>query len=310
MPRLPWTSRRAVSVAVKVLILALLGLYALWGTILSSESFKTLTSTSSTTPCHHSGNPTIVYGHLHMAKTAGTTINAKLALLYERVCGNKGFSFNAYQRNEINKQEAQMFHGNALAKPIPMEDITNWGLEDCDYISMETAEFDAEGHGYPPFWEQTSNDLYRKANLTMELHIPCRDPLEHLMSLCNYKRKEFNCSNPDLEQEFWRCNTLGRSLRFHINFTKLPHVVTKCFNPIPADTYIHYMGQRLQPRRVTDVLVNISTNRPRQRDSECIWKDQNQHVRDQMLKIMLDMDYYKYCSNCIGTKDDLLLLPT
>ena len=38
-----------------------------------------------------------------MAKTAGTAINGILALKYERVCGNKGSSYNFEQINYVNK---------------------------------------------------------------------------------------------------------------------------------------------------------------------------------------------------------------
>ena len=41
----------------------------------------------------------ITYGHIHMAKTAGTTLNSMLALNFERVCGHKGYSFDYYQAN-------------------------------------------------------------------------------------------------------------------------------------------------------------------------------------------------------------------
>lgn len=46
----------------------------------------------------------VVYGHVRMTKTAGTEINAELALRAERVCGNKGYSLNAYQENRINER--------------------------------------------------------------------------------------------------------------------------------------------------------------------------------------------------------------
>jgi hypothetical protein len=42
----------------------------------------------------------VVYGHVHLGKTAGTTINGELALHFERVCGNKGYSYDAYQFNK------------------------------------------------------------------------------------------------------------------------------------------------------------------------------------------------------------------
>lgn len=46
----------------------------------------------------HTGQP-VIFGHFHMAKTGGTDLNGELALRFERVCGNKGYSYDAFQAN-------------------------------------------------------------------------------------------------------------------------------------------------------------------------------------------------------------------
>jgi hypothetical protein len=47
---------------------------------------------------------TKIYGHLHFPKTAGSNLNGLMASKYERVCGNKGFSYDSYQFNSrLNK---------------------------------------------------------------------------------------------------------------------------------------------------------------------------------------------------------------
>ena len=43
---------------------------------------------------------TAVIGHVHMAKTGGTTLNGLLALNYETVCGHKGYSFDYFKANQ------------------------------------------------------------------------------------------------------------------------------------------------------------------------------------------------------------------
>jgi hypothetical protein len=40
-----------------------------------------------------------IYGHLHFPKTAGSSLNSLMASKYERVCGNKGYSYDSYQHN-------------------------------------------------------------------------------------------------------------------------------------------------------------------------------------------------------------------
>jgi len=69
-----------------------------------------------------------------------------------------------------------------------------------------------------------------------------------------------------------------------------------------------YMSQFLQPRRITADFVKVKTNEVRQKDQECIWKEEYAEVRQRMNKLMVEtMDYYKYCRSCLGTKDDLLV---
>jgi hypothetical protein len=85
----------------------------------------------------------VVYGHVHMAKTAGTTINGELALHFERVCGNKGWSYDAYQFNErVNASGSssvhapkdmisQQYKGYNRGK-VPGKVMNEIGFEDCD----------------------------------------------------------------------------------------------------------------------------------------------------------------------------------
>ena len=68
-------------------------------------------------------NNNVVYGHIHMAKTAGSTINGRLSLDFERVCGNKGYSFDSYRRKGLGHS---------------WDEFKKWGWEDCDYLSWET----------------------------------------------------------------------------------------------------------------------------------------------------------------------------
>lgn len=137
----------------------------------------------------------VIYGHVHMAKTGGSSINGMLALQYERVCGNKGYSFNAYQANNKNTR------GETNQKYM-----VDWGFEDCDYISVETGY--SVWRNWGSFWIPMT-EYFHSLNMTMELHVPCRDPLEHLMSMCNMKRRSFDCETSDLEHEFSLCSNHG-----------------------------------------------------------------------------------------------------
>ena len=85
-------------------------------------------------------HPPILYGHVHMAKTGGTSLNGILANTFERVCGHKGYSYDAFQDNErakILEKEGQRIRpqGRSKVKPLIMKEI---GFEECDYISQES----------------------------------------------------------------------------------------------------------------------------------------------------------------------------
>lgn len=99
--------------------------------------------------------PSTVYGLVHMAKTAGTEINGEWACHFERVCGNKGYSYDILETNrrfqdwrndphhEPKVLEAQADLHDAVGKVygskrnrarVPMEWMQEIGFEDCDYM--------------------------------------------------------------------------------------------------------------------------------------------------------------------------------
>ena len=44
-------------------------------------------------------NDTILYAHVHVEETESSHVNEALSLNYERVCGHRGYSYDAYQAN-------------------------------------------------------------------------------------------------------------------------------------------------------------------------------------------------------------------
>jgi len=57
---------------------------------------------------------------------------------------------------------------------VPLQLMDERGYEDCDYVSHEE-NFD--------FWKSFGTN-----ETPMELHVPCRDPIDHLSSMYNHKR--------------------------------------------------------------------------------------------------------------------------
>ncbi len=171
--------------------------------------------------------------------------------------------------------------------PTIMDEI---GFEDCDYIALEFK------------WV---NWIDIAAMWPLQLNVPCREPLEHLMSQCNYQNISFDCNATDLHLGVEKC-LIGMS-RFHLKMTQLQNVTMKCFNPIPVKPYLELMDQFLQRKRIEIPYVHRDSNKPRHKDDECIWE--NPDVADRVLKILHSFDYYKWCKECIGSENDLLRVP-
>ncbi len=231
----------------------------------------------------------VIFGHIHMARTAGSSLNWNLSNHFERVCGNKGYSYDAYIKGTDVKQAN-------IVKSI--------GFEDCDYISMEAD---------PDFWFQF--DHFH--NTPMELHVPCREPIDYLMSLCNYemvrgRAQAFDCddlsSNSSNEEIADTVNVCLRFIgRFDNKLTKLQHVQLKCFDfKQQFKSYIDYMGTKLQARRFVadEPKKQVKTPWPRHKDKECIWKDEGLKRRVEEY-LVSEVPYFRYCKACVGSENDV-----
>jgi len=261
-----------------------------------------------------SWNPSlpVTYGLVHMARSGGSAINHILALKYERVCGNKGSSYNAYEINEKKRLHPPLTytdiqitakimtrHADKTGKKVK-EDAYMIGFDDCDYIAMEVKA---------NIWQEHMGDLHRP----LELHVPCRDPIDHLMSMCTFRRQKFRCnvSNEELQIQVDGCihNFLKR---FSMDMAPSPNFTMKCFSsPSKIDSYIEYMGERLQKKRIqpSEYFDRTSNKWPRHKETECIWEKANEGVRKRVEEMIFKHKsgkYFKYCKNCIGSENDLL----
>ena len=192
--------------------------------------------------------------------------------------------------------------------------MTEIGYEDCDYIAHEESW---------TLWPDTI--LPQLANVpfkTLELHVPCRKPaLDHLLSMCNFFYVSFDyCqagSDPShLKRLINKC-LRGLTLRYHPHLTqpsKNNHyhynktVTVKCFQPIPVETYVQYMSQRLRPKRKHDTIYHHrATNKNRNRTNECIWNDLT--LQQEVHNTLLQIDpYFRFCDQCLGSENDLFFV--
>lgn len=272
--------------------------------MLGNNSTRNTSSTSNTTIGYIRYPKT--FGHLHYAKTAGTEINSELAAHFERVCGHKGYSSDFYQfnqrvhqlANDTTIQGTDLVHmgGDIIARlqktfnrgRVPYDVMEEVGFEDCDYISQEFKW---------TFWPK----VLKKVG-PIELHVPCRDSISILMSQCNHHGHPFDCKASDLQKEIDSCVFLTN--RFDSMLTRIPDLTLKCFNPIPIDPYLDYMGNFLQRRRIETTPVHRDTNKPRDKSRECIWN--NETAKTTVHQLLMKIDYHKFCQDCIGGEHDLL----
>lgn len=237
---------------------------------------------------------TILYGHIHMSKTGGSSLNGIMANKFERVCGHKGNSNDAYADNERAKQLTGRVTKSPRFRTAP-ERLVQTGFEDCDYVSHEV---------HWSFWKDTFAGR-KFHNMEMELHVPCRSTIDHLMSQCNHGNKTLDCAAED-DYEFFQSVKRCKATMERFNRALLDNFTVKCFDFKKQFTvYTEYMSQRLQPRRiVSSPYVKRETNVPRNKAQECIWKDQSLMAKAEKY-LFSQYDYFAFCNECMGSENEI-----
>lgn len=234
--------------------------------------------------------PNVMYGHVHVAKTGGTSINGMFANKFERVCGHKGYSYDAYTDNERAKRGKVKKY---RVKPKQMNEI---GYENCDYVSNEVNW---------EFWINKFDDS-KFHGIQMELHVPCRERIDHLMSQCNFKKLDLDCDAPSDEYFFESVDKCFTFLKDRYQHDLKDHFDVKCFDfKKQFTTYTQYMSDKLQPRRlVSEPFIKRETNRPRNITHECIWEKPD--LLEKTNAYLLDhVPYYQFCDACMGSEQEI-----
>lgn len=182
------------------------------------------------------------------------------------------------------------------------------GFDDCDYVSNEVPH---------RWWVNTFGD-HKFHDIQMELHVPCRDPIDHLMSQCNYEelntgkfiKQDLACDAASDEEYFKSVRDCFVHINERFSNDLLNHFDVKCYDFKQQFTgYITYMDSYLESRRYeTDQYVQRETNSPRDKDSECIWKrpDLLEKTRNYLIN---NVDYYGFCNKCLGSEDEIAVAP-
>lgn len=230
----------------------------------------------------------VMYGHIHIAKTGGTTLNLLMANKYENVCGHKGYSYDfvqANRRSKIHPGEADdLYHKkykNFDRTRVPSKIMDEIGYEDCHWISNEIS-FE--------WWRRFEN-----WHEPVELHLPCRDPIEHLLSQRNYKNlPNINCttfSQQDVDK------SLVSHDRFNFNILKtFKNITISCISFKDQFDGTYEKSLNLVRKRYSENLHTLKTNKDRSNES-CI--NENIHLNRRIRKYMVNnIDYYKFCHTC------------
>ena len=169
--------------------------------------------------------------------------------------------------------------------PVNMDDTLNVGFDDCDWISAEQPW---------EFWKQFEN-----SPIDLELHVPCRKPLEQVISQCAQKNYNFDCDAPNFEFQVRKC---GRHSRFSYELTKMKNIQIKCFDAMNHhDDYLSLMSKQLQTK--SHQFERPPVHRPHNKTANCILEKESLIVRAR--REVMAMDIHKFCDKCIGSKDDL-----
>lgn len=173
------------------------------------------------------------------------------------------------------------------------------GFEECDWISQETRNW---------MWWGTNFPNGKLHGVPVELHVPCREPVDHLMSMCNHGNDIFTCdqaSEEDIGKAVSSCGTIQFLIRYSNRLRESFRV--RCFGHGNFTSYVEHMSTILSERRfVGSEYVRWKNNADRNKSDECIWK--NESLREKVKEHLLAVhDYYKFCDECMGSKDELQL---
>ena len=111
-----------------------------------------------------------IFAHVHIAKTAGSSLNRALARRYLGVCGHKGYSFTM-PFADIKDRRTDPKHRKFGRDRVHPSRMADWGFFNCALISHEIGSTHWKGI------------LAYFANVTRSALIPCRDPVDHFMSM-------------------------------------------------------------------------------------------------------------------------------
>jgi hypothetical protein len=224
------------------------------------------------------------YGHIHMAKTGGTSLNGMAAHLFSGVCGHKGYSNTiddvfTLMSNWTFQQKLQYTNQWSESR-VPIETMFKRGFADCKYISLEAEH---------SIWKSI-------AKLgPIELHLPCRRPFEHFLSTCNHRGYNLQPTTP-LETALTKCDTEVGS-RFSVILNNTANMSLKCYSfESQFGDYLGKLAQFLPHRKSSVSYVFRPTNKVNTYKTSYF---PDEFVKNMTKKLLNTYDYYRFCDWCL-----------
>ena len=143
--------------------------------------------------------------------------------------------------------------------------------------------------------------------------MPCRDPVDHLISQCNFRGVQFINCDASSDEEFLEsvrdCVTLpsGVFLKKRFSFKYHGAFNLKCYDFKKQFTeYLEYMSSKLQKRRFeSSPYIRREANKPRDKENDCIWYRPNL-MKKARRYLLENFEYYQFCNTCLGSENDLV----
>jgi len=229
-----------------------------------------------------------VFFHVHLAKTAGSTVNRAVARRYYGVCGHKGYSFSQNLEDTVRKTTDARFQGFGLDRVHPSR-MESWGFHNCALISHEI--------GADALMKMVRLDTFQ--NVTKTGIIPCREPVDHLLSQCNMR----HISVTNLVSKNSSCPEIIS--KCELGWVRYDDSLLNVFDRIILFRYDDFGPliarlDRTMPRRVIELAqaYNYMTSRPRNTAYEklgmsCPISTLREHL-------MRSWSYYRLCDNVLG----------
>ena len=231
------------------------------------------------------------FHHIHIAKTAGSTMNKRLARRYYGVCGNKYTSCIEPLEHERN-DHAPEFGRNSWHPEWSFASMVSKGFHDCTLVSHE--------RNWDAWVKDVLPDHKFHANATKVMLLPCRNPLEHFFSQCNYNKRNATkifANVTSCEEGIDKCGLVQQG-RFNRKMIQSWDKVV-LFKYSAFDSLFSLLDNHIPSRKfLLDSKFDPSTNADRKPENEKLTETCSKEIVVQALK--KKWSYYSFCDKLRG----------